>query len=334
MKKILIVRVGRVGDMVMITPALRALLNNYPDAELHLITSPEGARVLRNFDSRLTEIKVYDRKALLAYFQKQKLTRFIAAANYTDIYCFELNPRYLRMFVGSTATVHTIENYTLKENYAAQCLDVVSKVTQANQHEWIQLDVTEQAKAQSTQLLTQAGVNESDIVIGLHPSFSGLKKTSLRNKVARHERCWPASSWASLAKKLINYGATHKIRLKVIMDLLEEDRELGEEIHELSDGGVTLLIPPANFERYTATIQRMQLLVTPNTGPMHIAGAVGTNMVTLFSRERPDNCGPYVELSQYTALCSDDTEHPEKGLPAISSDAVFAACLPYIVHSQ
>ena len=37
-EKILAVRVGRVGDTVMMTPALTALLQYYPDAEITLLT--------------------------------------------------------------------------------------------------------------------------------------------------------------------------------------------------------------------------------------------------------------------------------------------------------
>ena len=43
--KILIIRVGRAGDMVMCTPALSALLDHYPDAEFTFLTSAEGKQM-------------------------------------------------------------------------------------------------------------------------------------------------------------------------------------------------------------------------------------------------------------------------------------------------
>jgi len=49
-EKILIVRVGRVGDMVMITAALKAILDEYPQAEIHVLTGADGKRVLSNID--------------------------------------------------------------------------------------------------------------------------------------------------------------------------------------------------------------------------------------------------------------------------------------------
>ena len=332
MQKILIVRVGRVGDMVMISAALRAVLESWPHAELHLVTSPEGVRVLRNFDSRLTQIKTYDRKALLAWFQKQTLRRFISRQNYSNIFCFEMNPRYLQMFSGSSAQVHTIENYTLKKNYARQCLDVVNRVTGTNKQHWIELPVNETARVKSQTILAQAGIGADDIVIGLHPSFSGLRKMALRNRGTRLERGWPNASWAALARSLHEYGQQNRLNLKIMMDLLEEDRALGEQINALAGGCIKLVIPPPDFERYKATLQRMQLLVTPNTGPMHIAGAVGTRMVALFAIETPENSGPYIAAEHYTALRAEDYADA-RGLAAIPVDAVFNACLPYLVSS-
>lgn len=42
--KILVIRIGRAGDMVMITPALSALIDKYPNAEITVLTSPDGDR--------------------------------------------------------------------------------------------------------------------------------------------------------------------------------------------------------------------------------------------------------------------------------------------------
>ncbi len=46
---ILAVRVGRVGDTVMMTPALTALIKYYPDAEITLLVSPVGKLLLNDF---------------------------------------------------------------------------------------------------------------------------------------------------------------------------------------------------------------------------------------------------------------------------------------------
>ncbi|MCK5092289.1 MAG: hypothetical protein KAR30_07145, partial [Gammaproteobacteria bacterium] len=118
--------------------------------------------------------------------------------------------------------------------------------------------------------------------------------------------------------------------LKIIMDLLPDERELGEKIVAASGNRVLLLTPRPDFERYKAVIQRANLLITPNTGPMHIGGAVGTSMVALFAGMSPEDCGPYVPKEQYVALCAEDTDSPELGISAISPTKVFKACREFL----
>ena len=59
MNKILVIRVGRAGDMIMITPALLAILDNYPDHEIHLLTSADGKRILNGFNEKITNVYIY-----------------------------------------------------------------------------------------------------------------------------------------------------------------------------------------------------------------------------------------------------------------------------------
>ena len=70
----------------------------------------------------------------------------------------------------------------------------------------------------------------------------------------------------------------------------------------------------------------MNLLITPDTGPMHIAAAVGTRNICLFSGKSPEDCGPYMKPEHYIALRSEDYGDTELGLRAIKPEHVFEAC--------
>jgi len=328
--KILIVRVGRVGDMVMITAALNAILDNFKQAEVHLLTSSDGKRVLNNFNHRVTQFYIYNRKSLLVNWLRYKLRKLIGLENYTHIFCFETNPGYLKLFTRSKAVIHVNEHCVKEKNYAWHCLQTVNRVTHQDINKWVSLTVTADAIKQSADMFLANNIDKKNYIVGIHPSFSALKKNKFRSQRDIHERGWPEKNWAELAQALMQYGETMNIKIHVIMDLLEEDRALGERIVELSNNAVTLIIPSMNFERYKATLQSMDLLITPNTGPMHVAGALGTQMVALFSVESPDNCGPYVSDEQYTALCAEAMLNSERGLSAIMVDTVFNACIEYI----
>ncbi len=62
--KILVIRNGRVGDTVMATSAITALLNIYPEAKITIIVSPEGSRLLKGFHERVEAIWVWSRYGL------------------------------------------------------------------------------------------------------------------------------------------------------------------------------------------------------------------------------------------------------------------------------
>jgi len=330
LQKILVVRVGRVGDMVMITAALNAILEQYPQAEIHILTGNDGKRVLKDFDPRVTQFYDYNRKSLNSWWLRFKLKKLIACEKYSDIFCFETNPSYLKLLSNSQANVHVNQNCTLDRNFAWHCLQTVNRATHKKNEKWVSLKVKESAQQLVNEIFTDNQINTDKFIIGLHPSFSGLRKLNFRNQRSLHERGWSEENWAALAIKLSQYARQNNIEVEIIMDLLEEDRQLGNRIVKLSDGVVKLLIPAMNFERYKATLKSMDLLITPNTGPMHVAGALGTKMVALFAVESPDNCGPYVPKEQYTALLAEDMPEPESGLNAISVDAVLEASKNFI----
>lgn len=328
--KILVVRVGRVGDVVMITAALNAILENFPQAEIHVLTGADGKRVLNNFDPRVTQFYLYNRKSLNTIWQRYKITNLIGLENYTHIFCFETNPSYLKLFSRSSAAIHVNQDCTQDKNYAWHCLQTVIRVTGQASDNRVSLKVNDDAKQKSAAIFAENNIDKDAFIIGLHPSFSGLKKFKFRSQRSLHERGWPEENWAELARALMQYGNDNNIKIQVVMDLLEEDRALGERIVTLSNNSVTMIIPSMNFERYKATLQSMNLLITPNTGPMHIAGAVGTKMVALFAVESPDNSGPYIAADQYIPLSAESMQNPELGLAAINVEDVFAACKSFI----
>ena len=323
--KILAVRVGRAGDIVMVTAALQAMLDKWPEAELHVLTSPDGKRVLKDFHERLTRLIIYQRKGLKGLLEKGRIKRQINKTVYDKIFCFELNKSFLKLLDRQPAKIKQIQQQSSVTNYAERCLKVVCQADEIVDR-WLYLPVTDEGKRLAQQQLQQRQIGDDDFVIGLHPSFSALRKLSFRNRDTRSQKGWPAEHFAKLACMIAEYAEAQSRRIFVIMDLVPEDRSLGESIVSLSGGRAVLFIPPLNFERYKALLQRMDILVSPDTGPMHIAAAVGTPLVALFAGHDPRDCGPYVPDSQFKILRAEEMAQPELGLAAISPEVVFEAC--------
>ena len=302
--KILIIRVGRVGDMLMITPAVRALMDAYPEAEFHMLTNTDGERVFKGFSVQLTTFLLHDRKSLFATLELKRLLKQVQATEYGSAYCFELNPTFAVFYRVAKDGGHCVDISHPELHFSRRCLNLVQSVVgQLSQAYWLNLPVTDDARARAEAVLGETGIDSSTFVIGLHPTYSGLKKAAWRRNMDSGRR-WPTESFAALAKQFSAYGEQHSIKMRIIMDLMPEEAGVGEEIVELSGGKVAMLTPPLDFQRYKATLARMNIFVTTDTGPMHIGGAVGANLVALFGGTDPNDSGAYVPSEHYQVVQS------------------------------
>jgi len=312
----------------MTTAAINALLYCYPNAEFTLLTSPDGNRLLRHFSHSIVDIWVWDRSALTAGLKKNKLKIKINSTNFDNIFCFETSPSIAKLFNGSNAELYLPE-YTGEMVHSARLyLNMVEKscgIT-LNQY-YASLPVTDDATSNINQELKDIGINKSDIVIAMHPTFSGFSRFPMIKSKARKNKLWPASRFAELGERLSEYTLSNGKHPVIIIDLLKSEAALGKTIIKLSSGKIILLTEPPNMERYKALLKRVNILVSPDTGPMHIAAAVNTRIVALFSGKSPSDCGPYMPADRFTTVQAEKMPKPQQGIAAISVDEVYQACL-------
>jgi ADP-heptose:LPS heptosyltransferase len=327
-KKILVVRVGRAGDMVMITPALNALLKAFPEAEMHLMTTGEGRRVMKGYHPRLTRTWLYHRKFLKNLWLKWKLVRALRGEHYTSVYVFETNPHYDRLLAGTAPAVYQIDDGTPGVHFCNRCLELVARSTaKPVGKEWVTLPVSDDGLARARALLATRGIGSDTLLVGFHPTFAGSSLPVFRDRKGMRHRVWPRESFDRLASQLHEKAEAMRLPLRIVIDALPEERALVEPIVSQSGGVVTLLTEPPDFERYKGVLQCLDVLVTPNTGPMHIAAAVGTRVVALFSGWSIEECGPFVPAERFRTLRAEDNDDDERGLvaipPAKVAEAVF-----------
>jgi ADP-heptose:LPS heptosyltransferase len=330
-EKILVVRVGHGGDLVMITPALNALLEAFPGADVHLLTTREGSRVMKGYHPRLTRVWFYHRRFPHHLWLRRRLRRELREQNYTRVFVFESNPYYHRMLEGIAPAVYRVEDHRPGVHYCDRCLELVAGSKESPvQKGWITLPVSKEGIARARALLAEHGVEAGIALVGLHPTFSGSSMPFFRDRRGMRHRIWPRESFAKLARELDEKAQAMRMPLRIVIDALPEERALVETIVEQSGGVVTLLTAPPDFERYKGVLKCLDVLVTPNTGPMHIAAAVGTPVVALFSGWSAEECGPFVSADRYRALRAEDTAQPERGLAAIAPDPVADAVFQFL----
>lgn len=333
--KILVVRIGAAGDMVMITPALRAILDHFPDSEVALLTSADGKRMLTGFDARVRTFHLCNRKDPLYFWHKHRTLREVRSGNYGAVFCFENNPKIQNFFKDYSCPKYMLRK--ARGHSSQQLLDAVmealgGRVTLNRDNYPLHLPVSTQAKAEMTEYLRTQGIDDDTFLIGLHPTFSGIDNPWQRLKRGRHH-IWPAEYFGRLGKMLAMHGHVQGRPVQVVANLLPSEQKIGQAVREASNGALRLLIPPPNIERYKAYLQRCDLLVVPNTGPMHMAAAVGTPVVALYSSQSVEDNAPFTAFERFSVLRAEDTSQPHLGLAAITPEAVFETCLSQIQKS-
>lgn len=317
---ILLLRIGRMGDMVLILPAIREILKRYPQAKLYAITSADGLRLLPLVGIDPQRIFVYRNGVMYRPIDTIRVKRFIAQVAFDHIFCFRSQKRHMA-WLPKEAQILTSQPTML--HYATRCLRLISPTIEPQlfQKGQVYLPISEFKQEALATLLATHGITPNTVLIGLHPGYSGLGKWG-RKKEAQH-RMWPKEYFARLAQRLMVQAKRRHIDLRIVVNTLPKEQKLGEELVRLSAGTIKLLPLPHDFQIYLAYVQRLNLLVVANTGVMHLAAALATPLVALFSDLHPDDCGPYVSKDQAQVIRAEDMETPTLGLAGIPVDTVL-----------
>lgn len=320
--KILAVRVGRVGDTVMMTPALTALIQYYPDADITLLVSPAGRTLLKDFHPNIKQLWTWNRSGILRPMQdRKKIISNLRSTHFDKIICFDTSPRIGSLFDGIDTDFHQYKGSETLKHCAKAYLDFLAEACDRPVVETYNfLPVDADARRQLDEELKTHGITEDDKVLMIHPTFSGYSPIAIRKRHAKLRKLWAPQNYGQLIDSITASTGT-----KVVMMMLPDEFPFGKKILDNTQSSPLLLRSESTFERYKAMIQRADVLLTPDSGPMHVASALDTKIVAFFSMKDPGDCGPYMPPERFTILRSELTAHPEKGINAIDVDSVYQA---------
>lgn len=326
-QKILAVRVGRVGDTVMMTPALTALLKYYPDAEITLLVSPVGRALLNDFHSNIKDVWTWNRSGLIRpVIDKNNILKKLKTIHFDKIFCFDTSPRIGALFDGVNSEFHQYKGSKVLKHCAKAYLDFLAEACDKPVFEtYNYLPVNSDARTQVDDELRKHNISTDDLLLMIHPTFSGYSRFGIRKRMAKIRKLWSPDNYGQLVKKITEENINNK-PVKAFMVLLPDEISYGKMITKHSNNNILLLKSESTFERYKAMIQRADVLLTPDSGPMHMASALGTKIVAFFSMKDPGDCGPYMDPAKFIILRSENFDHPERGIAAINVDSVYDAC--------
>lgn len=168
--------------------------------------------------------------------------------------------------------------------------------------------------------------------LGLVPAFPNSLISPNRPIVVLHPgarwptKRWPAASWANLADWL-----SREKRCAVVITGSAGDRELAEEITGRMREQAWNLAGRTTLAELAGIMKKARLAVTADTGPMHLAAALGTKVVAIFGPTAPGRTGPFgeghkvVRLDLSCSPCFQRRCPDPRCLTGLSPEAVQAA---------
>lgn len=294
--RFLIVSTTGLGDTLWGTPAIRALRFAYPHAYIGVLTSITGKEVLKN-NPHLDEFFVVKEPVLLSLiplFWRLK-SREIGTA-----YIFHTSQRAVLPFchfIGASRIVGTQGinkglDHLLTEAMEAKPMHEIERRLQivgipSNDHS-MELTLSAQDKVAAKTLLKD--VPSYVPLIGLHPGAKDRFKQ------------WPPSHFIAVGKALKDH-----LGCQIVVTGNQQEKELVESVAQ-GIGGALPLSGQLSLHALGALIQQMAVMISNDTGPMHIACAVKTPIVGLFAPTDAQLCGPYfahrAEVIQRKKTCA------------------------------
>jgi lipopolysaccharide heptosyltransferase II len=297
-KNILCVRLDTIGDVIMTTPALRALKASQPGRRITLLTSSAGSGAAPLIPE-LDDLIVYDSPWLkatapridsspeYAMIEQLRQGNFDAAVIFTVYSQNPLPSAFLCYMAGiSLRLAHCHENpYQLLTHWikdpepdqftrheVRRQLDLVESIGSKIADQRMSLQVPKAAHIKVLHQLEALGIDLDHPWIVIHPGATALS------------RRYPPEKFAAVARQLVQqYG------IPVIFTGTEPERELVNSIRQEMNAASHSLVGCLNLGELAALLDLAPLLISNNTGPVHIAAAVGTPVVDLYALTNPQH---------------------------------------------
>ena len=285
-ERILAVRLRALGDVVLTTPALRALKRGHPDAELDVVTDPRYAALLE-WLPEVSRVWPLERSALSSW----RLAARLRGRRYDWALDFFGNPRSAMLVRLSGA--HATAGFDLRgrryayrirvprdapapgggrEHASAAHLRLASVAGGVPDGAPARLPIPPEAREQGARRLREAGVTRPARTVGLVAAGTWATKT------------WPVSHAALLARRLLEAG-----RDVVLMTGPGEEAVAGSVLRFAP--GVRAL-PPCDVTGIAGVIAHLEAVVGTDSGPRHLAAALDVPTFAWFGPTHPDTWQP------------------------------------------
>lgn len=283
-RRILVIRLDRLGDVVLSTPVLRVLRQQFPHAFIAMMVRPSCRDVIEGHpllnESIIYEKETRHRGLLATFLFARKLKR------YEFDTALILHPSARSHWIAFLAGIPNRVGFNRKSAWlltrrlphqkqegkkheAAYTLEMlqVFGITPPPAPE-PSIVVQESAQRRVAVLLEQAGISRERLV-AIHPSASCVSKR------------WMPDRFAQVADRLV---ASCNVRICLVAGA--EDAPYANAVASAMQAPVLNLAGRLTVAELAALLQRSALLLSNDSGPVHMAAALGTPVVDIFGRNQ------------------------------------------------
>jgi ADP-heptose:LPS heptosyltransferase len=289
---ILVIDFGQLGDVVMSLPALRAIRRRFPDARITVAVGKPANEVVA-LSGYANEIYEVDRVALrdgnklvsigriIKFVQKVRQAKFdfvidLHSLSETNLLGFLSGARHRLYSRRPGRSLDYLANFNPRPPAEAQSqhavdryLDVIQPLGVRNAPRVPVLKTSSAGDVAVDALLKKEKAQSGGLLVGLFPGAGHIT------------RCWPLERYAELADHLIrNEG------VRVIVFAGPEERAIVPHMRTVFPAA-TLFFDRLTIPQLVSVQARLTLMVSNDTGPAHLAAAVGVPVIVLMDRATP-----------------------------------------------
>ena len=287
-KRILVRGPNWLGDAVMCEPALRGLRRLFPDAQIALLVKPAVADLFTGHPA-LTRVLIYDGKGCHAgLFGKWALAEQLRRQSFDLAILFQnaFEAAFLTFLAGvprrygyatdgrslllsNPVAVPDRRALTHQVRYYWDLLKPLGLTSDPPAPELVVSPEEEQAMAGR---FTQGGLTANDVVVGINPgsTYVGAKR-------------WLPERYAEATERLCRtLRESRNQQVGVVIFGAKGEERLGQEIAARLSSPSLVLSGTTTIRELMAALKRCAMLLTNDTGPMHIASAFQVPLVAIF----------------------------------------------------
>ena len=289
MKKILVINVNWLGDVVFSTPLLKALRSANPKAHIACLVISRCEEVLKN-NPRINEIIVYDEygkhHSLIANL---KFIRYLRKKKFDEAYV--LHPSLRRAMIGFLAGIPCRTGYNTKNRSFLLTRSVPAPDNLMHKIDYFlnilkscgikavdrncEFFINDTDVSEAQQILKNNGIALGEKYIVINPGGNWMMKR------------WSADSFAKLGDMIVQ-----KNKMKVVIAGAKKDKSLAADIKEKMETRPMIITGSTSLHQLAAVMKGASCVVSADSGPMHIAVAVGANTVAIFGPTSSALTGP------------------------------------------